>query len=98
MRQAQSRWQFMRMAQKPVAHVVFPAKQQRHHGQDDVVCNVTPMAAPTMLPRSSRVMPIAGSVFSPHSGISPKNIPIAIATAITWSVTKGMKASSYVIT
>ena len=37
MRQAQSRWQFMRMAQKPVAHVVFPAKQQRHHGQDDVV-------------------------------------------------------------
>jgi hypothetical protein len=28
MRQAQSRWQFMRMAQKPVAHVVFPAKQQ----------------------------------------------------------------------
>ena len=38
-------------------------------------CNVTPMAAPTMLPRSSRVMPIAGSVFSPHSGISPKKHP-----------------------
>lgn len=45
-------------------------------------CNVTAIAAATMLPRSNRATPIASSVFSPQSGIKPKNIPTATPRAI----------------